>query len=144
MGRLALKGNEMSGGSFYYLYNLVEEMSINPLILSNLTSMAEWLEEPEQNKKEAAIEIKKVLAELEQINERLREISSTAHFCNVLHAAEWWASRDISETEFDMEWLNYLLSKRKRIIREINSDHTWDMFIENLGLILNDTEGKNE
>lgn len=98
----------MSGGSFDYLYSLIE--NDNPLTwytLELLEKMADWLNEPEQNQPSAATEIKRIHAELSNIKKHISEIAQNRPFLDLLKEAEWWCSHDVGQDDFESEWAKY-------------------------------------
>lgn len=98
----------MSGGSFDYLYNRIDNG--NPLdtnTLELLEKMSEWLAEPEQNQKAAADELKRVYSELMEINTRVFKLVQNRPFLDLLKEAEWWCSHDTGVEDFESEWAKY-------------------------------------
>lgn len=98
----------MSGGSFNYLYNRID--NDNPLATSTLDlleKMSEWLAEPEQNQQAASNEIRRVYSELLEINSRVYELAQNRRFLDLLKAAEWWCSNDTGIEDFESEWAKY-------------------------------------
>lgn len=100
----------MSGGSFHYLYNRLDNG--NPLetsTLSLLEKMSEWLQEQDQNA--AADEIKRIYLELLEINSRVYKLAQNRQFIELVKAAEWWCSNDTGVEDFESEWANYIARK---------------------------------
>ena len=98
----------MSGGSFDYLYNRIDNG--NPLdtnTLALLEKMSEWLAEPEQNQKAASDELKRIYSELLEINTRVFELAQNRPFLDLLKEAEWWCSNDTGVEDFESEWAKY-------------------------------------
>lgn len=101
----------MSGGSFNYLADNIED---NPILLSNidmLAKMAEWLEE--NGKGEPAKEMRRIHKKVDAIADELADLFRyESPLYKLIHDVEWWASHDIGEEDFDKTWSKYKNSKR--------------------------------
>jgi hypothetical protein len=96
----------MSGGSFDYLADKLEGMSaVYSFPLDLLASMADWLEEPEQNQPDAAKELRKAHKELSELAQKLWEkYGYKSPLYQITHAAEWWCSHDTGQDDFENVW----------------------------------------
>lgn len=100
----------MSGGSFNYLYNRLDNGNpIETSTLSILEKMSEWLQQ--QDQKAASDEIERVYLELLKINSRVYELAQNNDFIQLVKAVEWWCSNDIGVEEFEDEWVKYIARK---------------------------------
>jgi hypothetical protein len=98
----------MSGGSFDYLYNRIDnENPLDTYTLELLERMAEWLAEPEQGQPDAAAEIEHVRTELLAIKEKVYQLAQRRAFLELLKSAEWWCSSDTGKGDFEKEWASY-------------------------------------
>ena len=97
----------MSGGSFRYACNKVmDEFSI---LQADLRDMAEWLEQ--RGKSDAAKVVSEFSQELDRILSHIFKLGPPMY--DLLHAAEWWASCDWGEEDFDKIWQEYQANQKE-------------------------------
>jgi hypothetical protein len=96
----------MSGGSFDYLYQKIEDEPINDSVLDTLKRMANWLAEPEQGQLKAANELSQLHGYLTAVrNEIIEKLNQP--LLAVIKEAEWWYSNDVGRNSFEAVWQRY-------------------------------------
>ena len=91
----------MSGGSFGYAYQLFESFEFDNLI--QIKSVEAFLRE--EGKIDAADEVHRMIVTMESMAQSINHLGT--QMSPVLHAAEWWASNDYAEDQFDEQWELY-------------------------------------
>ena len=100
----------MSGGSYDYLYYQIEEEPLGWSTLYHLNDMAKWLESEGQT--EAATELKELHAYLVKTEKEIQAKLSRP-LLDVIKEAEWWASNDSGQRDFEEIWNEYKNSKNE-------------------------------
>ncbi len=107
----------MSGGSFDYLYSKLDDEQIcKASTVDYLEIMEAFLRK--QGKHEPANELLKLKLEIETQINRLKIMGT--RLVDVVHDAEWWASYDIGEEEFDKTWAKFIGHSEESIVQLAN------------------------
>jgi len=98
----------MSGGSFDYLYDKLDNEPLGIHTLELLERMVEWLKDAEQNQPDAASELAVVHQYLVATRQAVHDnVSNNRALLNLVKEAEWWCSNDSGQDDFEGAWEIY-------------------------------------
>ena len=97
----------MSGGSFDY-FCFKDEAGEMIQCVGRVEDLANFLRE--NGKHDAADEVEKFVLDIKMFK-RMMELRHK-RLEPIFHAAEWWSSGDMGETEFDEVWQKFLGGKK--------------------------------